>query len=141
MHYSDVPGGHGQVVNSISVPPIAYPGEAFIEPSLDTPSHLNNYVDGSSFHSHQQGSVIAIPRQKISSDDDSQLSAIVSRNVLCDHREDHDTGTYPPPPAQRDTQVTLHCTFYLTRTVQGSPYYHAGSPRTDAQHYRLCGHG
>jgi hypothetical protein len=45
-----------------------------------------------------------------------------SGNALCNPWENLDMGTYPPPPARRDTQVTLHCTFYLTRTVQGSPY-------------------
>lgn len=107
MHYSDLPGGHGQVVNSIGAPPIAHPSETFLGPSLGTPLHINNYMDGYSSHSHQQ-SPVAIPPQELSCDDDSQSSAMVSSNVLRDPREDQDAGTYPPSSGQRDTEVTLH---------------------------------
>ena len=44
----------------------------------------------------------------------------VSGHALRNPWENQDPGTHPPPPAQRDVQVTWRCsTFYLTRAVHG----------------------
>jgi hypothetical protein len=41
-------------------------------------------------------------------------AATASGYALRNHWENQDPGTYPPPPAQRDVQVTWRCTTFYT---------------------------
>ncbi|KAF8494578.1 hypothetical protein F5888DRAFT_629050 [Russula emetica] len=119
-HYSGLSGGHGHGVDSTGVTSIAYPGTSVYGPSFHTPSYQKIYEEGSSFHSHQQGSAYAVPPQVLSCDYTSQVPGTVGDKVLCDSEGNQDTGAYPAsaPPEQWDAQVSWRYTFRLTRSIK-----------------------
>ena len=140
-HYSGLPGGHGQAVNSIGVTSIAIPGASTPGPPFHTPSYVNIYEEGFSFHCHQQawGSAYAIPPQVPSCDYTSQVPATASDKGLCDSEEIQETGPYhaSAPAEQWDAQVSWRYTFRLARSSKLFliPHlyhlYHTGGHTTD----------
>lgn len=144
-HYSGLSGGHVQDVNSTGVTPIAYPGASTPGPPFHTPSYVNLYEEGLSFHCHQQAreSAYAIPLQVPSWDYTSQVPATASDKVLCDSEENQDTGAYPAnaPAKQWNVQVSWRYTFLLARSPELflTPYlYRTGGPTTDVFPCELC---
>jgi hypothetical protein len=111
-HHSGLSGGHGQGVNSTGVTSIAYPGASTPGPPFHTPSYVNVYEEGFSFHCHQlaRESAYAIPQQVPFCDNTSQVPATASDKVLqvCDSKENQNTGAYPvsAQAEQWDAQVS-----------------------------------
>lgn len=120
-HYS---GGRasGQSVNRTGVStPIANLGASIPGHPFHTSSYVNIYGEGP-YHFYQQEPTYAIPPQVLSCDYTSQMPAMVSENVLCDHGGNQNMGAYSAsaPAEQWYPQVSWRHAFRLTRSLK--PY-------------------